>query len=130
MRKKKEVNSPVTVEKERVIPFRSRRRTVFAMKNSYDKGVVWELDTIRIDVKGEPTIFDFNEIKPRIQNTWHRIGSRNIPYAGLMVGHITLHTNEDLQEIKANPVLLNILLDSLDWDIFPILTDEGTISNT
>ncbi|MHB8261785.1 MAG: hypothetical protein ACYDEC_16105 [Bacteroidia bacterium] len=131
MRKKKEVNSPAAAPKERVIPHRSRRRYVFAMKNSYNSGVDWELDTIRIDTKGEPAVIDFGELKKvKKPNTWRRIGTRKIPYAGLIIGHITLYTSEDLQEIKTNPELLQILVDSLDWDEFPILTDEGTISDT
>jgi len=123
MPKKKEVNIPVEAQKERVIPFRSRRRSLLATKVSYNSGVDWEYHSIHMEIKGEIPVISANEGIPSKPTTWRRIGVARIPYAGITVGHITLHTNEDLEEIKANPELLNILLDSLDWDMYPILRD-------
>ncbi|MHB8261784.1 MAG: hypothetical protein ACYDCN_13200 [Bacteroidia bacterium] len=115
-------NSPAAAPKERVIPFRSRRRTVVATKVSFDSGVVWELFSIHIEVRGDATVIDAKEGVICKPTTWMHTAFKHIPYAGLIVGHITLLTNEDLEEIKANPELLNILLDSMDWDMFPAHT--------
>ncbi|MHB8403066.1 MAG: hypothetical protein ACYDCN_13765, partial [Bacteroidia bacterium] len=113
MRKKNEVNSPIEAPKERVIPHRSRRRTLVAEKLSFDSGVTWELWHITLEIKGEPSVCDANEGVICKPTTWMHTAFKHIPYAGLIVGHITLLTNEDLEEIKANPELLNILLDSM-----------------
>ena len=123
MGKKKEISNPLEAQKERVIPFRSRRRSLLATKVSYNSGVDWEYHSIHLEIKGEPVVISANEGIPSKPTTWRRIGVGRIPYAGIVVGHITLQTNEDLQEIKANPELLNILLDKLDWDKYPILRD-------
>lgn len=120
MTKKKEVSSSVTAGKDR---FRSRRRTLLATKVSYNSGVDWEFHNIHMEIKGEPVVINANEGIPAKPTTWRRIAVKRVPYAGIPIGHITLQTKEDLEDIIAKPELLNILLDSMDWDEYPILRD-------
>jgi hypothetical protein len=97
---------------------KAKIRTLVASEKSIDGGIVWDLSEIHIEVKGEPTVFDFSELSggtPRKPNTLMRHCFKRIPAKGFQVEHIQMKTKEELAKIKQNPDLMRILLDSLEW---------------
>lgn len=101
--------------KKTITKEQANKSTLIAVQYSYDGGIVWEFFDIHIEVKGQPRVVSVKEGKSIKQTAMMRLAIVPIPPEGLQCESLYIFNQEDLGEVKNNPDLLWLLLDSLDW---------------
>jgi len=99
-------------------PLTKLKRTISLTEYSLDRGKSWGYVQGYISIKGATPVFDINEKRPKlpdVRNILMRTGTLKLPAEGVMLNDFCLHSADDLKQVMANPELLKLMEEKINW---------------